>query len=77
MGSPTCLADFEVSVTISEDESGWHGTGQLAKAGDSKNLETFCELDELFQLRFPDDSTGLVMVAALTSTGGFTLAGPV
>jgi hypothetical protein len=71
--SLTCLAAFPVSVTIAVGEQGWQATGQLARSEEGPDLAAFCELDETFDLRLPDDSTVVVVVTALTPGGSVTL----
>ncbi|TCC11266.1 hypothetical protein [Kribbella soli] len=74
--SLTCLAAFPVSVTIAVGEQGWQATGRLARTEEGPDLAAFCELDEAFNLRLPDDSTVVVLVTALTPDGRFTLTEP-
>jgi len=74
--SQTCLAAFEVSVTIAVDAHGWRAAGQLTRTEEAPELAALCELDEAFDLRFPDGSTAVVLVTALAPTGSFTLTEP-
>ncbi|TDD20077.1 hypothetical protein E1218_23035 [Kribbella turkmenica] len=73
--SSTCLAAFEVSVTISVGDHGWEATGELARIEEGDDLTFFCDLGDAFDLCFPDESTVAVTVTALTPTGSFALTG--
>ena len=74
--SLTCLAAFEVSVKLTTLEDVWEATGQLARPDEASGLATVCDLDPVFDLRFPDESTITVEVTPLTPTGHFTLTEP-
>lgn len=69
----TCLAAFEVSVTITVGDHRWEATGQLARSEEADDLAFVRELGDVFELRFPDDSAVAVTVAAVTATGSFGL----
>jgi hypothetical protein len=69
----TCLAAFLVAVTIVVDEHGWRAAGQLTPAEEGPDLAALCELDEVFELCLPDDSTMVVRVTAFSPTGSFAL----
>jgi hypothetical protein len=69
----TCLAAFDVSVTILVEGQRWQATGQLVRPEERNDLASFCDLDGAFDLRLPDESTVAVMVSDLTPGGSLVL----
>ncbi|WP_042440621.1 hypothetical protein [Streptacidiphilus albus] len=63
----TCLGRFELSVRITAEPGGWRAVGVATAPWSDEDREGFAflmALEPLFTLRFPDDSTVLVTVAA-------------
>jgi hypothetical protein len=69
----TLLARFQVRVTISHRGDGWAAFGRLAEGVDPKEFEFMCEIDPVFRLLFPDESTIAVEVLPIACGMGFTL----
>ncbi|OKI26228.1 hypothetical protein [Streptomyces sp. CB03911] len=71
----TCLGCFSVTLTVSV-VGGWRGVAipvTPMSASDGEGFDFLMQLDPVFTLRFPDDSTVLVNVIAERTSEGLTL----
>ena len=73
----TCLGSFRVTLTVSVVSGGWKGVAMLDSPrleADREGFEFLMQLDPVFTLSFPDDSTILVNVIAEGVSGCLILS---
>jgi hypothetical protein len=72
----TCLASFDVSVTIEAAATGWSAWGHVRDphAANLEAFDFFCEHDPVFILWLAENATIPVTVRRSPGTGAFTLA---
>ncbi|NUT34396.1 MAG: hypothetical protein HOV79_15105 [Hamadaea sp.] len=57
-----CMASVAVHVDITSTAEGWDASGRLADPADHEGFELLCDLDPVFELRFPNDDHLTVVV---------------
>lgn len=71
--SSTYLPAVEVALAIDSTETGWDGSGMVAKDADRDWLWFLWDLDPVFALQLGDEATHDVVVTLIGDGGDFTL----